>query len=246
MHTGRTATNAIPPQASHPVILEDLGCRIATGELQVGTVLTLKDLEQEYAASRTIIREAVRVLESKGLVESRQRVGLTVQPETKWHCLDPTMIRWQLSGENNRNHVMNLVELWVTIEPISARLAAQRARPEQRQRLKQLAETLYDKGTAGEGARYGYQETLTDFHTLILEGTENQMIITLIPSVRQAVAASRRIYTAPRFPSLAILDAHTAIAEAINRGDADSAEEHCRGYTRSILADLEARRSKSV
>ncbi|WP_286795007.1 FadR/GntR family transcriptional regulator, partial [Microbacterium sp. UBA3394] len=67
-------------QASHTNVLDDLGVRIAAGELTSGQVLTAAGLEDEYGVSRTVIREAVRVLEAMGMVASRRRVGVTVQP----------------------------------------------------------------------------------------------------------------------------------------------------------------------
>ena len=68
-----------PQAGSHGFVLDLLGRRIASGEIPEGTVLTLAGLEQEFAASRTLIREAVRVLESLGMLRSRRRVGITVQ-----------------------------------------------------------------------------------------------------------------------------------------------------------------------
>src|SRR3546814_18245989 len=67
-------------------LLDDLGTRIVSGELAPGTVLTLAGLETRYLVSRTVIREAVRVLEAMGMLRSRRRVGVTVQQIGRASC----------------------------------------------------------------------------------------------------------------------------------------------------------------
>ncbi|WP_258933023.1 GntR family transcriptional regulator [Nesterenkonia pannonica] len=61
-------------------------------------MLTLAGLEAEYRVSRTVIREAVRVLESKSMVESKRRVGVTVTSMSRWSALDSTLISWRLDS----------------------------------------------------------------------------------------------------------------------------------------------------
>ena len=77
------------PPGQHANVLSALGSRIAAGKLAVGQVLTLDDICHEYAVSRSVAREAIRVLESMGLVASRRRVGITIQPSDKWNVFDP-------------------------------------------------------------------------------------------------------------------------------------------------------------
>ncbi|MGO3758890.1 MAG: FadR/GntR family transcriptional regulator, partial [Agrococcus casei] len=79
-------------------MLDDLGVRIASGEVAAGSVLTLAQLEEHYEVSRTVIREAVRVLEAKQMLVSRRRVGVTVQQPELWSNLDAQLIRWRLDG----------------------------------------------------------------------------------------------------------------------------------------------------
>jgi len=64
----------------HDPVLEKLGMEIAAGELPAGHVLTLDGIQERFGISRTVAREAMRILESMGLVESRRRVGITVRP----------------------------------------------------------------------------------------------------------------------------------------------------------------------
>ena len=110
------------PKGLHGGVLDDLGSRIASADLAEGTVLTLAHLESEYGASRTVVREAVRVLESMGMLASRRRVGITVQPRARWDELDPKVIRWTLAGPARQEHLAALMELRVAVERALYRL----------------------------------------------------------------------------------------------------------------------------
>jgi len=83
---------------THSFVVSSLGQRIGAGELVPSTDLTLASLEAEYGVSRTVVREAVRVLESKGMLVSRRRIGLVVQPVENWDLLDRSVIQWRLAG----------------------------------------------------------------------------------------------------------------------------------------------------
>ena len=79
-------------------MLDRIGTEITSGARPVGTVLTLEGIGVEYGVSRSVAREAVRVLESMGLLASRRRVGATVQPRTGWNLFDPRVVAWRLEG----------------------------------------------------------------------------------------------------------------------------------------------------
>src|SRR6476620_9435378 len=88
------------PVGLHRDVLDRLGASIVSGEAAPGSVLRIEQLEDRYAVSRSVVREAIRVLESMGLVESRRRVGVTVRPRGSWTVFDPRIIRWRLDGED--------------------------------------------------------------------------------------------------------------------------------------------------
>src|SRR5699024_543938 len=111
----------------HGDILSTLGAEIAGGSLQAGDVLTLAGLEERFGVSRTVVREAMRILESLGMVSAKRRVGLTVQPVASWSVLDPQVIAWRLSGAGGAEQLRSLTQLRVALEPTAARLAAQTA-----------------------------------------------------------------------------------------------------------------------
>ena len=72
----------------HHRAIENLGTRIISGELPAGHVMLAEHLEEELKVSRSVVREAVRVLQSLGLVETTKRVGIRVLPSSRWNPFD--------------------------------------------------------------------------------------------------------------------------------------------------------------
>ena len=75
--------------ALHRNLLTALGTGIAAGKYAAGEVLTLEGVSAQHGVSRSVAREAIRVLESMGMVASRRRVGITIQPSKTWNVFDP-------------------------------------------------------------------------------------------------------------------------------------------------------------
>lgn len=112
-------------------IVTTLARRILSGEIQPSEYLPKKsELCVEYGVSRTVIREATKVLESKGLLRSRSRVGAQVLDANEWNMLDPALLAWAGSGFHDPRFVGSLIEACRIIEPAAAELAAERAGPQ--------------------------------------------------------------------------------------------------------------------
>ncbi|MEV0389497.1 GntR family transcriptional regulator, partial [Nonomuraea sp. NPDC050643] len=106
----------------HAQMVDRIGRSIAAEELRAGDVLRLEDLQERYGVSRTVAREAVRVLESKRVVTSRPRVGVTVRPMSTWNLYDPQVIRWRLASPRRETQLRELAELRAAVEPAAAAL----------------------------------------------------------------------------------------------------------------------------
>ena len=108
-----------------------VGARIVGGEFRPGNSMRLDELEAEFGVSRSVSREAVKILESLGLVRSRRRVGVIVQPMGEWNVMAPQVIQWQLQGPNRLAELEWISQLRSAIEPTAAQLAASTATAEQ-------------------------------------------------------------------------------------------------------------------
>jgi len=227
-----------PQAGSHGFVLDELGRRIAGGDIAEGAVLTLAGLEQEFAASRTLIREAVRVLESLGMLRSRRRVGITVQPRTDWHALDSAIVRWSLAGPRAQEQLLALMELRSAVEPVAARLAAERASTDDRSRLVALAAELNDLGLAGRGDSPEYLRVDIDFHSLLLAAGGNPLLAQLKGPVEEILTGRTELGLTPAVPADGTLDHHLATARAVADGDALAAEIAAQGYVSLVTKEV--------
>src|SRR5699024_3378085 len=113
----------------HNRVLAVLGPAIAAGEYETDHAFTLQGLEQDFGVSRTVAREAVRVLESMRLVVSRPRTGIRVRPRQDWSVFDPQLIRWRLAGSDRMAQLRSLNELRDALETGADDSAAERGVP---------------------------------------------------------------------------------------------------------------------
>src|SRR5690606_9231708 len=85
------------------------------------------ELTEEYGVSRTSVREAMKVLAAKGLVEIRQKIGTRVRDDDLWSVFDSDILRWYAMQGRHDVIMRDLIELRQILEPAAARLAAGRA-----------------------------------------------------------------------------------------------------------------------
>lgn len=223
---------------SHGSVLDELGSEIANGVIPAGTVLTLATLETRFGVSRTMVREAVRVLEALGMVSSRRRVGLTVLPDEQWSSLDSRLIQWRLTGARSHQQFVALTELRLAIEPVAARLAALRATHSQRQQFADLAATLQRLGDAGLGDSEEYLAADIAFHDLLLDASGNLMLAAIKTPIAEVLRGRHNLGLTPGDPRAEALHNHVGAASAVLRGDSDAAEQHARRYVLAVLDEV--------
>ena len=205
----------------HAGLLEKLGMLIAEGDLAEGQVLRTEELEAHYAVSRTVAREAIRVLESMGLVTSRRRVGVTVSPRAQWNVFDPMLIRWRLAGSGRADQLRSLSELRAGFEPAAARYAATRATPEQCGVLTKAVMDMAVHGRAGDLQPYLEADIL--FHRTLLEASGNEMLAALADVVAEVLTGRTLHGLMPAMPEPGAIRLHADVAQAVQARDADAA-----------------------
>ena len=125
--------------------MQKLGSSIVRGELPAGKPLPIEaELGKKFGASRTVMREAVKILSTKGLIGQRPRVGTYVHPEEKWDLLDAEVLKWILDRHFSHKLVREFLEVRIGIEPAAAALAAANATDADKELLQ--AETREDEG----------------------------------------------------------------------------------------------------
>lgn len=209
------------PGGLHERLLDTLGIQIASGTLEPGTALSIDELSERYGVSRPVVREVLRVLSSMGLVRSRRRIGTRVLPASEWNLYDPVVIRWRLAGPDRLTQLHSLTELRSAVEPLAARLAADRVANGAAGDLVALAARLWAAGASGHGE--DFLRIDIEFHTAVLAASGNEMF-TQLHSVVAEVLHGRDVYgLVPQHPEHEALQDHLDVATAVQRGDGDLA-----------------------
>ena len=163
-----------PPdrKSMHAQIVRDLGLRIVSGEYKPGQRLPLEaSLCAAYDVSRSVLREATRVLVAKGLVVSKQRAGAIVCARSNWHLLDPDVLYWLIQTKPQPEFVETLLTVRRIFEPAAAALAAKVASPDA---LQAIAEAY--KGMERATTPEELLEPDLAFHRHIAEATNNDLL----------------------------------------------------------------------
>ncbi|MBR8640859.1 FadR family transcriptional regulator [Streptomyces tuirus] len=226
-----------PGRGLHGHVLDTLGPEITAGEYPPGSVLRTDELAQRFDVSRSVMREAVRVLESMHLVESRRRVGVTVRPKSQWNVYDPQVIRWRLAGKDRPQQLRSLTLLRSAIEPVAAGLAARHATSQQCAELTECA-----LGMVANSRGHRLEEYLVHdmaFHRVILDASGNEMFARLGDVVAEVLAGRTHHDVMFEDPDPAAVTLHVQVAEAVRAGDAARAEELTREITVGALQELD-------
>lgn len=204
----------------HRDVVEALGLRIIRGDLRPGeTIPNEADLSRELEVSRTVIREAIKVLASKGLVEVRPRTGTRVLPRTHWELIDPDVLHWQFVNGATEDLLREISEVRLAIEPAAAALAAAKRNDEDLDELTGLLQAM----AAALGNPSDYIEADIRFHNAILRATHNLLLSKLAAAVREALVASRLVTVQVAGGPRSAAPAHAAVVEAIIAADGPAA-----------------------
>ncbi len=205
----------------HGAIARKLGIKIVSGKYRPGDLLSgeISSAEQ-LAVSRTAYREAIRILAAKGLVEARPKAGTRINPQSKWHLLDPDVLDWTFESEPDLVLLESLFELRNVVESAAAGFAAQRRTVAH---LKSMRTALQDMAAHTLATESGRQADL-DFHTALLMATANPFIISLANGVRAAIRTTTNYKYRKRALRRDPLPDHLRVFEAIAARDSPKAQ----------------------
>jgi DNA-binding FadR family transcriptional regulator len=204
---------------------------IVSGRYPSGSLLPPEPaLCQSFDVSRSVVREALKALEEKGLVHARQGHGTTITPPDEWNLLDPVVLDATIRADGTIHILDQLVDVRVALESDMARTAARSMSETDLAELGKLLDELQSQLHEAER----YLETDTRYHDFIMRCSGNRLGRSIIRAIHPHARASSR-YSPPadeedlRQGHLG----HIAIYEQLRRHDADGAaaamQEHIRG-----------------
>jgi GntR family transcriptional regulator, galactonate operon transcriptional repressor len=230
-----------PRRGLHGEVVHTIGLQIVGGLIQPGDPLPPEDeLTSNLAVSRTVLREAVRVLAAKGLVEARPKIGTRVRARSEWNILDPDVLSWRAEATNDRKLYEDTTEVRLAIEPVAARLAALRASADETAGIAEAYEAM----EAGVDDQDAYLAADLRFHALILAACHNELLGHLGGVLRGVLRKTFEFTTTPATSRRRALPLHAAIIDAIRDRDGDAAETAARILIADTIADLERARRR--
>lgn len=211
--------NPIPSKSQHALIVQQLGLKIVSGEISENEKLPSEvDLCEEYKVSRPVFREAIRVLNAKGLTYSRPKIGTVVRPKDEWHLLDPDVLFWLIQTTPEHEFFKTLSTVRRVLEPELAYIAASTANKEDIERIKHAYEGMEKATTVEE-----FIEPDIQFHLAIAKATHNDLLAYM--SKMLVLPLQQSIQVTSLRPNLQghSLPRHKAILTAIENKDPLSA-----------------------
>jgi len=224
-------------------VARSLALEILAGRYEQGAALPPDhQLTSAFGVSRTVLREALKVLASKGLIKARARIGTRVRPRAEWHLFDPDVLIWQAEAGLDGTFVRHLGEMRMVLEPEAAALAAIRRSPAELEALYKCAQRM---GTNGISAADFVRADL-DFHLAVAAAADNPFLQAVSTLIEVALlAAMRRSWPGAEVGGV-VRSArdHRAIAEAIEAGDPEGARLAMRtvileGMNRAVEMPIE-------
>ncbi len=216
-------------------LLSTLGQSIVTGEFEKTGFPTEAELCVRYGASRTVTREAVKMLSAKGLISSRQRQGTRVEPVDNWNLLDPDVLRWLMERPYSNKIFLEFAQMRLAIEPAASALAAERQNKTDIAAIRAGYQAMAEH--SGGDAASALQADI-NFHVAILKASGNPFFWRLKPLITNALNLSIQL-TNKISGHTASLPAHEAILTAIEAGDSEAARHASRHILVESMALIE-------
>lgn len=221
----------------HRHVVKTLAQRILSKEFLPGSALPSEpELCEAFKVSRSAVREAVKVLDSKGMVTTRPRIGTVVQAREDWNLLDPDVLAWSMELQPSAELVLSLIEARQVIEPAAARLAALRASASDIAPM----EDAYARMSRHKSAQNfeAFNKADIDFHTALLRASGNIVFQQLSNTIGAALAYSFRLSISRAREPGASLPNHGEVIERIRLRDSEGAYASMARLLNIAIVDL--------
>jgi GntR family transcriptional regulator, galactonate operon transcriptional repressor len=229
----------VVPENLHSRVTRVLALQVLEAEREGRDLLfpNEADLCLQLGVSRTILREAVKVLADKGMVEVRQRLGTRSRPRGSWNQLDPDILGWRAETRPDARFLRELCEVRLAIEPTAAGFAAVRASDEEIQAIDRLLEAREEwlKKLQSEVAI----DASLDFHSAVVAASHNPLLEQLNRAIRGPMRTALAYTRGFRASDLIDIAAHRRLFHALERRDAMKARAEAEKIVGLAMLSIE-------
>jgi DNA-binding FadR family transcriptional regulator len=204
---------------SHRMV-QELGKAIICGEYNLNGLPTEAELCDKFGVSRSAVREAVKMLSAKGLISSKPRQGIRVQPEQEWNIFDPDLLSWSLESRPSMKVLKEFLQMRIAIEPEAAALAARYATQEQ---LDAIENALQRMTNAEDNTEEDLEADIA-FHVSILFASNNRFYIRLRDFIHTALRVSISHTSPMKGNHEGIVEDHAKVFNAIKNRNPERAK----------------------
>lgn len=175
------------------------------------------DLCQQLGVSRTVLRESMKVLADKGMVEMKPRTGTRARPRSQWRLLDPDILAWQAEVYPDARFLKDLCEVRLAIEPTAVGFAAVRATAEE---IAKIERCLKRRESVLKTAKLDQAIDLDlDFLAEVVSASHNPLLQQLSVTIRAPLRIALSYTSRYRANVQLDLEAHRALLESLLKRD---------------------------
>lgn len=181
---------------------------------------TEAELCEQFGVSRSAVREAVKMLSAKGLITSKPRQGIRIQPEEQWNIFDTDLLSWSLESNPSMKVLKEFLQMRIAIEPEAASLAARFATPE---KIDAIEAALERMRAAGDNLEAELEADIA-FHVSILYASNNRFYIRLRDFIQTALRVSIRHTSPIKANHKGVIEDHAKVFSAIKNRNPERAK----------------------
>jgi DNA-binding FadR family transcriptional regulator len=211
-------------------VAKEIGRRIVAGSLEANTLLEEENtLAERYQVSRVVVRDAVKILVGKGLLDVRRGIGTKVRPRREWTLLDDDVLAWHITAPTNQVFISQLMDVRLAFEPKAAKWAAERGDEDAVKEIENAVIGMEQE--SGSLEKFIVADAL--FHRAVLRAAKNEFLTSMEGMIYSALLVCVRITNQDPRTNSDSIKFHRNVYEMIAKGDGVGAE----ALTEKLLKD---------
>lgn len=220
-------------------VAKELGRRIVSGTFEVGTFIDDEaKLSERYQVSRVVIRDAVKILVGKGLLEVRRGIGTRVRPRDQWILWDDDVLAWHITASADAKFLQTLMDIRIAFEPKAARWAAERGSDANILEIEKAVIQMEQE----QGSVEKFVKADALFHKAVLAAANNEFLKSMEGVIYSALLVSVNITNKDPRDNDVTVKIHRQLYQAIANREGETAES----ISEKLLSDASLRLQKEA